>query len=102
MAKMEQYVIVDGNGHVRRFSARKELQAEENIAVELVMVYLPSQKQLVLFNRGSGASDMHDHWALEAGKVIVEDLCKEDGDCVGAKMSLNAYRSSATREFNEE
>jgi hypothetical protein len=102
MGKMEEIVIVDGKGYIKRFSTSKSLQPEENIAVELVMVYLPKEKQIVLFNRGSGASDMHDHWALEAGKVIVEDLCSEDGDCVGTKISLNAYRSSATREFNEE
>jgi hypothetical protein len=102
MAKVEDIVFVNDVGIINRFSNSRELHPGDNIAVELVMVYLPSKKQIVLFNRGAGASDMHAHWALEAGKVNVMDLSKEDGDRVGSKMSLNAYKSSAVREFAEE
>ncbi len=99
---MEQIVIVDEKGIIKRFSSKKDLLEGEITAVELVVVYLPGEKKVVLFNRGHGASDMHNHWALEAGKVILEDLSESDGDSIGRKLSLCAYKNAAIRELNEE
>lgn len=99
---MEQIVIVDDQGFVTRCSFSKELAIGENTAVELVIVYLPHSQQIVLFNRGDGASDMHDHWALQSGKVNTSDLCEPSGYIVGAKLPVCAYKNAARREFGEE
>ena len=47
MAKVEDIVFVNDAGIINRFSSSRELQPGDNIAVELVMVYLPSKKQIV-------------------------------------------------------
>lgn len=99
---MEQLVIVDEKGIVRKFSPSKQLGTGEATAVELVIVCLPHKKQIVLFNRASGASDMRDHWALVSGKVNVTDLTCAQETVLGTKLSLEAYRNAAVREFNEE
>lgn len=99
---MEQIVIVNNEGVVRRFSFGKDLVEGENRAVELIVVYLPAKKQIVLFNRGSGATDMHNHWALNSGKVNVEDIYGFNGTVVGSKLPLEAYKNAAVREFSEE
>lgn len=99
---MEQIVVVDNQGRIKRVSGGKRLAAGENTAVELVMVYLPRKKQVVLFNRGVGASDMHDRWALESGKVNVEDLRGTGQVRIGAKLFPEAYKQAAIREFREE
>lgn len=98
---MEQVVIVDNHGTVKRFSIDKILAQDENTAVELVAIYLQHRKQIVLFNRAAGASDMHDHWALESGKVNVEDLPDYD-TVIGTKLPLEAYKNAAIRELREE
>lgn len=102
MAKIEEFVIVDDDGYIKRFSSNKRLEAQENLAVELVIVYLRRQRQIVLFNRGSGASDMHDHWALEAGKICADDLFVSKEDKLDTRITLREYQRSATREFIEE
>lgn len=97
---MEQIIVVDENGVIRRFSSKKELSDGEIIAVELVLIYLPKEKKVVLLNRGQGASDMHNHWALKSGKVILNDL--SESDRIGRELSLKAYKNAAVREFHEE
>ena len=48
---MEQMVVVDENGIVRGFSTKQDLLEDHIIAVELVMMYLPREKRVVLLNR---------------------------------------------------
>lgn len=97
---MEEIAIVNSDGIVQCFSRETAITEEDVVAVELVLLYLPEEKEIVLLNRGNGASDMQAHWALESGKVNRFDLTSEDG--VGKKLSLGAYRNAAIREFDEE
>ena len=97
---MENIVIVDEKGFIKGFKRKKDLLPDDIVAVELVMVYIRDLCKVVLFNRGKGASDMRDHWALESGKVCSDDL--DSLDYIGEKLSINAFRNAAVREFIEE
>lgn len=97
---MEKIIVVDQNGIIQKFASKDKLGKHDIIAVELVMVYLPETKRVVLFNRGENASDMHNRWALESGKVIEKDMSREDK--IGQKLSAQAYKNAAVREFIEE
>jgi 8-oxo-dGTP pyrophosphatase MutT (NUDIX family) len=100
--KIEQLVFVDDSGMVRRFSATRTQGPGEYIAVVLVLVYLPTERKLLLFNRGVGASDMRDHWALTAGKLNTTDFSEPLDEAIGNKVSAQTVRKSASREFVEE
>lgn len=97
---MEKIVVVDKEGVIKKFSTKSNLSKKDIVAVELVITYLPESKRVVLFNRGESASDMHDRWSLESGKVILEDLSPIDA--VGQKLSVQAYKNAAVRELMEE
>ena len=99
---MEKIVIVDNNNYVIRFDTNGELKEGENLAVELVITYMPREKQVLLFNRGEGASDMHNHWALESGKVNNSDYSDPIESLIGQPLPVAAYEKAAVREFKEE
>lgn len=98
----ERIVIVNKQGVIRRYAEKKHLQKNDIVAVELVLICAPDQKKIALFYRGDGAGDMHDHWALESGKVTHSDLSPNDGDGIGKKLSLAAFTRAAVREIAEE
>lgn len=97
---MEEIVTVDNQGILTGFKTKVTIQPHENKAVELILVIIPENKTLILFNRGAGSSDMHDHWALQSGKVNRTDLA--DTDRIGKRLSDMAFRNAAKREFIEE
>ena len=99
---MEKIVIVDNNNHVIRFGIHTELKEGENLAVELVITYMPGKKQVLLFNRGEGASDMQNHWSLESGKVNSCDCSDPIENLIGQPLPVAAYENAAVREFKEE
>jgi 8-oxo-dGTP pyrophosphatase MutT (NUDIX family) len=98
----EEYIFVDEAGLVRRVSDDKTRSPDDYMAVVLVLVFLPKEKQIVLFNRGTGASDMHDHWALTAGKMNATDFAQPLAEVTGKKLSLESVKNAAVREFMEE
>lgn len=102
MKTKENIVIVDHNGRIKRCATVRDVASGENIAVGLVMVYIPETKQIALFNRGAGAADMHNHWSLQAGKVNGSDLPDGCEKSVGEKLPTDAVRNTASREFIEE
>lgn len=97
---MEEIVTVDNQGIMTGFKTKATIQPHENKAVELILVIIPENKTLILFNRGAGSSDMHNHWALQSGKVNRTDLA--DADRIGKKLSDTAFLNAAKREFIEE
>ena len=97
---MEKIVVVSREGIIQKFSTKKNLSRNDIVAVELVMTYLPESQRVVLFNRGESASDMQNHWSLESGKVIYDDLLPTDR--IGQKLSVDAYKNAAVRELMEE
>lgn len=96
----EKIVIVDKAGVIRKFAEKNELEFIDVTAVELVLIYLPTEHKVVLLNRGNGASDMHKRWAMHSGKITTNDL--ENGDGIGKKLTLKSYQNAAVREFKEE
>lgn len=100
--RQEELIFVDSGGLVTRVSADKTRSADEYTAVVLVLVFMPKQKQVVLFNRGAGASDMRDHWALTAGKMNATDASVETRGLVGKRISLDVAKKAASRELQEE
>jgi 8-oxo-dGTP pyrophosphatase MutT (NUDIX family) len=99
--KDEELLFVDGAGNVARIASGKR-QAGEYTAVVLVLVYLPKEREVLLFNRGSGASDMRDHCALTAGKMNATDCVEPAPEVLGRPLSLPTRRRAAAREFKEE
>lgn len=97
---MEKIAIVNCEGIIERFIKKDRVTSDDIMAVELVLVYLPLDGKVALFYRGSGASDMHNYWVLQSGKVILDDMV--NGEKTGIKLPLVAYRNAVIREFKEE
>lgn len=97
----EMIAYVDGNNCLLRFGEKKTRSGIENIAVALIIIFDRQSKKVVLFNRGAGASDMKDHWALTAGKVNMGDFSEEEG-AVGKPISIDVLKQTAVREIWEE
>lgn len=97
----EQVAFVDKGNQFIRFGGKKSGGEGENTAVVLVVIYDPVEKKIFLFNRGAGASDMNNHWALTAGKINDEDF--HDGEVnTGEMLSQKIVRRAACRELEEE
>lgn len=97
----EELLFVNGAGKITRTAPGKR-QPDEYTAVVLILVYLPNEREVLLFNRGAGASDMQDHWALTAGKMNATDCAEPLSQVIGNPVSLQTRRRAAAREFMEE
>jgi len=97
---MEKLIVVDQTGLYRQVKLQNNLAAGDIVAVELVLMFIPAKKRLILLNRSTNASDMHNYWALESGKVRYEDLTEEDK--IGHNLSDQTYINAAVRELKEE
>jgi len=97
----EQVAFVDKDNRLIRFGGKKTGDDGENTAVVLVVIYDKKNEKIILFNRGAGASDMNNHWALTAGKINQEDFW--DGETTtGQRLSSATIRRAARRELDEE
>lgn len=99
--KEEQVAFVNERNEWLRFGGKKSGGAGENTAVVLILIYDRKDSKVFLFNRGSGASDMQDHWALTAGKINQEDFASEE-PALGQSISSSSVRRAACRELMEE
>ncbi|MCP4218285.1 MAG: NUDIX hydrolase, partial [bacterium] len=97
---MEKIVVVDKDGGLKKYIEKRACEPGDISAVELTLIYLPSEKKVVLLNRGSGAGDMHSRWALHSGRVNCDDLTADD--IIGKEISPEAFKNTAVREFKEE
>lgn len=97
----EQVAFVDQKNQLIRFGGKKSGCDGENTAVVLVVIYDPDDKKIFLFNRGAGASDMNNHWALTAGKINKEDFLESEKN-KGQSLSQQTIRRAARRELEEE
>lgn len=98
----EVIVLVDEAGSFLRFSENTARVRGEYLAVTLILVYLPLEREVVLFNRGAGAGDMRDHWALTAGKINAVDCGKSARELLGKKIYPTAAVAAGSRELREE
>ncbi len=97
---MEKIVMLNKEGIIQNYIEKNKIGSDEIFAAELVLIFIPDVRKVVLFNRGSGACDMHSRWALHSGKVNINDL--NNGDEIGKKLSITAFKNAAIREFREE
>lgn len=98
----EKFIFVNAQGRIVRISPRRHCAPGEYLSVVLVLVFLPNYRQLVLFNRAAGASDMQDRWALIAGKMNSEDCREIQGKVIGRPISFQIAVNAAIRELKEE